>query len=350
MRNLVPLLLCLFSFSTGFSQEDTTFAVKYFSPLPRISIRALEVLSDSTVWFAANHGVWGFTRNAGKTWHIDSIKVDTAYPDFRSISALNDSTVLLLSAASPAYLFKTTNKGKSWKLVYKNGHKNIFFDSMKFVDSRRGIAVGDPINGRIQLILTRTGGNKWSAFRKKYTRIKLNEGESFFASSNTCLEIYKNNVWFATGGKSARVFCASFNGYFTANNTPILQGGKMTGIFSVDFFNDKTGVIAGGNYEKTDTSIISLAITKDGGKTWKEIKSTKPFFGSCVQFKSEDVFFVTGHDGTFICSYKKKQIEEIKDTSGSPLKFHTLRFSPSGKNLWLAGGSGQIALVNFSGR
>jgi photosystem II stability/assembly factor-like uncharacterized protein len=263
---------------------------------------------------------------------------------------LNDSTVLLLSAASPAYLFKTTNKGKTWKLVYKNTDKKIFFDSMKFVDSQRGIAVGDPIDGRIRLLITRSGGNKWTAFRKKYTKMKLNEGESLFASSNTCLEIYNNHVWFVTGGKTARVFCAPYNGYFTATNTPIAQGGKMTGIYSVDFFNDKVGLIAGGDYEKTDLSVVSLAFTNDGGKTWSPIQSSRAFFGSCVKFLNAHSFVVTGHDGTYFGNLKTRTFTEIKDTSGSQLKFHTLSVSPSGRTVWLAGANGKIARVDLNQR
>ena len=101
-----------------------------YHTLPHISIRALEVLNDSTIWFAANHGVWGYSDNNGTTFHIDSLKADSVYPEFRSIAILNDSTVLLLSIGSPACLFKTSNKGKTWRLVYSNQQKDIFFDSM----------------------------------------------------------------------------------------------------------------------------------------------------------------------------------------------------------------------------
>lgn len=335
---------------TSFSQ-DTTFNVKYFNTLPHLSIRAMEARSDSCAWFSANHGVWGYTENAGKTWHIDSIKVDSTYPEFRSMAVLNDSTVLLLSIASPAYLFKTTNKGKVWRLVYKNTDKNIFFDSMKFKDEKNGIAIADPVDGDFVFIKTTDGGEKWSLSNYIMTAHAL-EGESFFATSNTNIGYSEPSFWFATGGKHARVLkTGSFKGHPTeldAYNVPMTQGEKMTGIFSIDFLNDSIGAIAGGNYEKTDTSIVGLAITKDGGKTWKAIKNKKPFFGSCVQFRSADTFFVTGHDGTFACNFISEKISEVKDNSGAQLKFHTLRFSPSGKSVWFAGDKGKGAFINFA--
>ena len=330
----------------SFSQ-DTTFNVKYFTTLPYISIRALEARSDSCAWFTANHGVWGFTEDAGKHWHIDSIKIDSVYPEFRSIAVLDDSTVLLLSIASPAYLFKTTNKGKTWRLVYKNTDKNIFFDSMLFYDTKRGIAIADPIEGCFPIIKTEDAGETWAKVNCSGIPKAL-EGEALFASSNANLDVYGKNSWFMTGGKQARIFhSADIGNHYQVFNTPIIQGETMTGIFSMDFFNDSLGAIAGGNYEKTDTSIVSLAVTYNGGETWKTIKGKKSFFGSCVQFQSADIFFVTGHDGTFICNHKTEKISEVKDKSGSSLKFHTLRFSPSWKTVWLAGDKGRIALVNF---
>jgi photosystem II stability/assembly factor-like uncharacterized protein len=343
------LAFSFFFISKGFGQKDTAVEVKYFNTLSELSIRALEVINDSVVWFAADKGRWGYTNNAGRSWNVGPpLIADGLYLDFRSIAVLNDSTVLVLSVASPAYLFKTTDKGKNWKMVYTNADKNIFFDSMKFSDAKNGVAVSDPIGGCIQVISTTDAGEFWD--QEDCTNIpQVSYGEAMFASSNTCLDIYKNHVWFITGGKKARVFHSRDGGkHFEVFNTPIAQGEKMTGSFSMDFFNDSIGVIAGGNYEKTDSSIVSLAITKDSGKAWKEIKGKKPFFGSCVQFESTDEFFVTGHDGTFICDYKKKQIKEIKDGSGAELKFQTLRFSPSHKTVWLAGDKGRIAFITFT--
>src|ERR1035437_6505673 len=102
----ILLFICIILCKGIFAQSDSIYNVQYFPTIPKISIRALEAMSESKVWFAANRGVWGYTEDAGKSWHIDSIKVDTVYPHFRSIAVLNDSTVLLLSIESPAYLFK----------------------------------------------------------------------------------------------------------------------------------------------------------------------------------------------------------------------------------------------------
>lgn len=330
-----------------FAQEKLTVAVKYFKTIPNISIRALEAVSDSTAWFSANHGIWGYTENASKTWHIDSIKVDSVYPQFRSIAVLNDSTVLLLSVASPAYMFKTTNKGKAWRLVYKNELKNIFFDCMKFYDSKNGIAIGDPIGGYPYILKTHDQGETWNRINVENIP-KADSGEACFAASNSNIACYLNHIWFVTGGMRSRVFHSSDFGYhFEVFDSPISKGGQLTGIFSVDFFNESEGVIGGGNYMLADSGIFSLAATYDGGNTWYPIKTKKPIFCSCVKFRTADAFFVTGSTGTYKCSIKSGAITELTDKSGASLKYNTLRFSPDKKTLWLAGDKGSIARIDM---
>jgi hypothetical protein len=97
------------------------------------------------------------------------------------------------------------------------------------------------------------------------------EGEGAFAASNTCISILPNdpNIWFATGGKAARVFHSSDRGEtWQAFDTPIIHGPDSAGIFSIAFRDPLHGVIAGGDYKHPDQDGPNLAFTKDGGKTW----------------------------------------------------------------------------------
>jgi photosystem II stability/assembly factor-like uncharacterized protein len=216
---------------------------------------------------------------------------------------------------------------------------------MKFYDAKHGISIGDPIDGCVQLITTDDGGESWKE-GDCTTLPKAEPNEAFFAASNTNIDVYSKHIWFASGGMRTRVFHSDDSGkHYQRYNSPLPQGEKMTGIYSIDFFDETTGAIAGGNYDRTDSGIVSLAITRDGGSAWKTIKSKKPFFGSCVQFRNSNEIFVTGHNGTFRYNIKNGKITEVKDKAGAELKFFTLRFTPSGKALWLAGSKGSIGLI-----
>lgn len=322
-------------------------SLKEFRPLPGISIRALEAVNDSTVWFAADRGVWGHTHDAGSTWRLDSIRVDTVYPQFRSMAVLNDSTVLLLSIASPAYLMRTVDGGHTWKVVYRDDRKDIFFDSMAFRNGKEGMAIGDPINGVVQVIRSSDGGMNWSDASASFT-LKLDSGEAMFASSNSNFDVVDDAVWVATGGKRSRVLhTAKDSKDMTTYDVPLPQGGAMTGIYSIDVWDPKRWAVAGGDYDRTDSTILSVALTVDGDRTWQPIRSSRPFFGSCVQFRNANELWVTGHDGTFRFNLASGASTEWTDSDGKPLRFHTLRISPSGRTVWLAGKDGRIARIDL---
>lgn len=339
------IFLLLFFYSTLVQAQTKKVEANYFNTLPNISIRALEALNDSTVWFGASNGVWGYTENAGKSWTIDSIKFEGRLPQFRSIAVLDKNTVLLLSIESPALLYKTIDKGKTWKLVYTNNNKDIFFDCMKFADTKNGYAIADPIEGCMQLIKTNDAGETWQAINCA-TLPKLASNEACFASSNTNIVAKGKKLWIATGGTTSRILHSKNNGTkFTIQQPAILQGEKMGGIFSIDFYDEKIGAIVGGNYDKTDSTINSILYTKDGGKHWTALKTPIPYFGSCVQFKSKNKFYVTSHVATLKCDLKNGKAKVLTDNNGNPLKFHTLRVSPSGNIMWMAGSGGRIARV-----
>ena len=49
----------------------------------------------------------------------------------------------------------------------------------------------------------------------------------------------------------------------------MVKGTAGSGIFSIAMRDLKNGVVVGGNYEKPGEANDSLALTSDGGKTWK---------------------------------------------------------------------------------
>ncbi len=96
------------------------------------------------------------------------------------------------------------------------------------------------------------------------------DGESAFAASGTCITVEATtNVWFATGGKVARVFRSTNAGKtWTVAETPIIHGQDSTGIFSIAFRDPIHGVIAGGDYKHPEQNGPNLAFTNDAGLTW----------------------------------------------------------------------------------
>ncbi|MGC2273398.1 MAG: hypothetical protein WA539_15565, partial [Candidatus Sulfotelmatobacter sp.] len=215
----------------------------------------------------------------------------------------------LLSAGpgDQSRIYHSADSGRHWQLQFTNSNPKGFFDSMVFWDRTHGIVLGDPIPDesgkdtgkesgkdtgklRFELLIT-TNGQTWTPIPPAQLPPAA-DGEGAFAASNSCLAILPTaavtsasaprnssekeaasppdpNIWFATGGKLARVFHSPDLGKtWQVFDTPILHGPDSAGIFSIAFRDPAHGVIAGGDYKHADRDGPDLAFTNDGGKTW----------------------------------------------------------------------------------
>jgi photosystem II stability/assembly factor-like uncharacterized protein len=182
-------------------------------------------------------------------------------------------------------LIKIDKKSLNETLVYQEENEKVFYDSMQFVDNLNGFAMGDPTEDCLSFIKTTNGGNSWEKISCANLP-KVNESEAAFATSNTNLIVKGKSIFMVSGGKKSRVFVSDdFGTSWQVYETPIVQGEEMTGIFTADFYNDKIGIIAGGNYLKQTQNWSNKATSTNGGKTWRLIAENEAFgYASCVQF------------------------------------------------------------------
>ena len=248
------------------------------SPTPQKSnttenLRGISTPADKIAWASGTHGTYLRTADGGISWQASQVPGAEAL-DFRDVEAFSADLAYLLSAGpgDQSRIYKTANAGKSWTLQFTNQNSKGFFDCMAFWDQDHGIAIGDPVadnSGKLQfeLIATEDGGKSWKSLADTPPAL---EGEGAFAASGTCITVQGTaNVWFATGGKAARVFHSANAGKtWTVADTPIIHGPDSTGIFSIAFRDALHGAIAGGDYKHPDQDGPNLAFTNDGGLTW----------------------------------------------------------------------------------
>jgi photosystem II stability/assembly factor-like uncharacterized protein len=236
-----------------------------------VDLRGLCAVSAKVAWVSGTKGTYGRTTDAGKTWSVATVP-GAANLDFRDVEAFGEATAYLLSAGpgDRSRIYKTEDGGKTWSLQFKNPNRQAFFNALAFWDDKHGVALGDPVQGQFQLLVTEDGGTDW----KRLSAIKLppalaNEGA--FAASGTCLVTYgQKDVWFCTGGaETARVFHSGDRGRnWTVSKTPVVAGTASAGIFSIAFRDHNHSMIVGGDYRKPSASVATAALSSDGGKTW----------------------------------------------------------------------------------
>ena len=70
--------------------------------------------------------------------------------------------------------------------------------------------------------------------------------------------------------RRARVFRSTDRGRtWTVADTPVRAGSSSSGIFSVAFVDARHGVAVGGDYQRAKLLTENVALTDDGGVTWR---------------------------------------------------------------------------------
>jgi photosystem II stability/assembly factor-like uncharacterized protein len=300
--------------------------------------RGLSVVSPKVAWVSGTKGTYARTIDGGKTWTVAMVP-GAEKLDFRDVEAFGAETAYLLSAGQgdASRIYKSTDGGKSWTKQFHSAEPASFFDALAFWDEKNGMALGDPVDGRFQLITTEDGGAPWKVLPTKNLPAALpNEGA--FAASGTCLVTFgKDDVWFATGGaKVARVFHSGDRGrHWDVSDTPVMAGVASAGIFSIAFRDKKNGIIVGGDFRKPNELAATAAVTADGGKTWKLLDKRLPYRSAVAWAK--DRWIAVGTSGSHV-STDNGHTWKLLDREN----YNNVAFAPTGEG-WAVGPKGRIA-------
>jgi len=257
----------------------------------REDLRGASAVSQKVAWASGTHGTY-LRMTDGRIWIPEQVPGAEAL-DFRGVVAFSAEEAFLMSSGpgDQSRIYHTLDAGRHWELQFTNKNPKGFFDSIVFWDRNHGVVLGDPVrdeNGtlRFELLMTEDG-KSWKPIPSARLPPAI-EGEGAFAASNSCLAILDKddpNIWFATGGKVARVFhSADWGRSWEALDTPIVHGLDSEGIFSIAFRDATHGVIAGGDYKRPDRDGPNLAFTGDGGRTWTLSKIFPQSYYSAVAY------------------------------------------------------------------
>jgi len=344
--SIVILFIALLSVNFNYSQSKSFTSVE-IQPIIQdstVNVRALEVLKkDESIVFLTSDGRVGFyNENYEINTLVESIEAsnNTLELNFRSLSA-REKHGYGITIGNPARIYKI---GKPSTLVYEEVHPNVFYDALEFWNDREGIAVGDPTENCMSIIITRDGGETWNKISCENLP-KAVEGEAAFAASDTNIAIIGNKTWVATGGMASRILYSPNKGKtWQVFETPIVQGKPTTGIYSIDFYDDLNGFGFGGDYTQPDRDRKNKIRTRDGGKTWQLVAvGESPGYRSCVQYvpnSNAKALVAVGFKGIDYSSDAGETWTHLSDES-----FYTIRFLND--SVAYAAGHGKVAKLGF---
>ena len=309
------------------------------------SLRGVSVVSDRVAWASGSGGTFLRTVDGGATWSADTVPGSTSL-ELRDVQAFGADVALVLTAGSPGRVHRTEDGGRTWRTTFEDARPGVFFDGMAFWDDRRGIAFSDPVDGAFLVIVTEDGGRSWRVVPREALPAPL-PGEAGFAASGTMVAVHSGgHAWIGTGGGPVRVLrTADYGRTWSASPVAMAEGLQSAGIFSVALRDARNGVAVGGDYLRERAPGANVAVTADGGATWRVAGESRP---AGVR---EVAVYVPGTGGTLVAGGPSGTGWSTDDgrtwTEMDTLGIHTLGFaSPTAG--FAVGGGGRVA--RFTGR
>jgi len=308
-----------------------------------VRLRGVSAVSEQVAWASGAESTVLRTVDGGKSWQKLTVTSDAL--DFRDVAAVNAQTayVLAIGNGPASRIYKTTDAGKTWTLQFRNEDPKAFLDAMSFWDANNGIVFGDSVNGQFYIMTTNDGGRVWSRLPTTNLPPAL-ENEGGFAASGTIVAVFgKTHAWIGTGAAAkARVLRTADRGRtWQVADTP-LAAGPSSGIFSIAFRDATHGVIAGGDYRKEQEAVDNLAVTNDGGVTWKLVKGLSGYRSVAAYVPGTKTLIAIGPSGG---DYSTDDGQTWKPIDGPG--FDTFSFAPGKSSGWGAGNNGSIGLLGF---
>ena len=333
--------MSIFAAVLAFSLAGPTWTLQTSGVNTRL--RGVSAVNARVVWASGSGSTVLRSDDGGASWRKITVTSDRL--DFRDIDAIDEKITYVLSIGNgdASRIYKTTDGGATWKLQFRNDDPKAFLDAMCFWDTDHGLVIGDSIDRQFYLLMTSDGGQHWTRIPpNKLPPAQDNEGA--FAASGTNIAAYgRNYAWIGLGaGARARVIRTSDGGRsWKVFETPV-KSGPSSGIFSISFRDASHGVIVGGDYQKENEAVDNLAITSDGGQTWKLVKGLTGFRSVVAYVPGTKTLVAVGPAGG---DYSVNDGHTWTPITGPG--FDTFSFARSEKVGWGAGVRGAIGRLNF---
>lgn len=212
-------------------------------------LTCVNIVNPDIAWAAGDSGIVIRTTNGGYTWTRVGQGTNGITERINVIDAIDSSTAFIVTpyfSSTITSIYRTSDGGRTWSKVYfQNGG---FINGLRMLNSKEGVAYGNPVGGKWTILKTTNGGISWA-------RIKTEPGADSSEESsdyNSLNIIDPVNYIFASNKKVYQTTDAGIT--WSSFKTPLT--------FS-DMYINKIGIgVATTNYAG------KTAQTTDFGKTW----------------------------------------------------------------------------------
>lgn len=122
---------------------------------------ALSAVDENVCWLAGASGKIILTIDGGASWSAVNSGIINAQ-DIHVFEGVSDSIAFTSTTLSDTtYIYRTTDCGSLWTKVFSQHRGSI--DRIKMFNQTKGIALGEPVDGKWTILKTANGGETWNA-------------------------------------------------------------------------------------------------------------------------------------------------------------------------------------------
>jgi len=285
-------------------------------------------INDEFIVTSGYHGV--VSVSSVDPIHFTDYKIDSL-EDLRDIHFV-DGNILAMNSGNLGQIWKFNPDKLSKQTVFNRD--SVFLDGMDFNTVNQGAAFGDPINGKLTILLSKNKGDIWYLCNPQLLP-QVQEGEAGFAASGSGIKLFDDGtIYIGTGGgEIANLYTSpDFGESWKVVKTPMKSGGSY-GIYSIYFWTKDEGIIIGGSYEHQHDAEKMCFITQDAGKSWTNISSGLPGYCSSINGTEDgELIFASGRNGVYYTKNKGKEWKQLWKEPFYSIAIHDKKAVFSGKN------------------
>lgn len=311
------------------------------------SFRGLDAVDRRTAWVTGGSATEGGpgrvfrTTDGGRTWD-DVSPAGTEGLLFRDVEArsASEAVILAIGPGDASRIYRTTDGGETWDAAFVNDDPAAFYDCMAFYPGgRRGLVMGDPVDGKFRILATDDFGRSWSVLPSD--GMPEAPTEYGFAASGDCLVTAGRTAYFGSGGGASRVFRSDDHGLTWTASDSTIPAGEAAGVFALAFRTPSHGVAVGGDFADPADGVDAVATTRDG-TVWQNAGD--------LTHLAEDVAYLKGHGPRLLVTGESGDVKGTSlSTDGgaswtriSEAGYHALDCTHDG-SCWAAGSGGRVA-------
>ena len=214
MKKLLLILLVYLIFSPRvFAQWSEQVISPHPPKLNCVSAFSNYIAPFSEGWIGGDSGTILYTSNSGTNWYYKNNSVignNNVYIIQNIFGMMGNPSKTLCSANSSTatYIYRTTNRGTNWTIVYQQPNGRI--RSIVMLDTMTGFAIGDPVGGRWTILKTTNGGIN---FDSSGLYLVQNASEtSSYNSAYFAQSMYNSNTYLLFGTNNSRIYRSTNRG------------------------------------------------------------------------------------------------------------------------------------------